>query len=194
MRSNSNTYGYTNGITDGNSNAERNCDVYSYPHTDTNGYFNSDLNRDSNANCNRYGYIHANANAYGHCHSNSDLHAYGYSYGHTNSGTNTCGSDSAKRKPRDCQQLHRELERCKRRDWLPVGCVNEQLFCQFCARLRKFGRPQHNESKRDRIGRQYVLLLPVTRLQWQRHRPQFQRHQGKDQAPLIRSDNLSKAG
>jgi hypothetical protein len=212
MRSNSNTYGYANGITDGNSNAERNGDVYSYPHTDTNGYFNSNLKPDSNANCNRYGYIysytnnhcdgHIHANANGHCHSNSDSnvysdgygHGYSYSYshvypnpnanGHTNSGTNTCFSDSPKRKPRDCQQLHRELDQCKRGDRLPVGCGYGLFFCPLCARLPKFGRRQHNESKRERTGHEYVLLLPVTRLQRQWHKPEFQRYRTKDEKAL----------
>jgi hypothetical protein len=145
MRSNSNTYDYANGITDGNSNAECNGDVYSY----TNSHIH--------ANANAFGYcrsnIYSNGHGYGYCHSNSDLHAYGnsdsniysdgyghgYSYGHTNSGTNTCGSNSPKRKPRDWQQLHRELDQCKRGDRLPVGCGYGLFFCKLCARLPKFG-------------------------------------------------------
>ena len=62
----------------------------------------------------------------------------------------------------DCQQLYRELEERKRRDWLPVGCVHELYFCHLCARVPKFGRRQHDESKRYRADEEHELLLPVT--------------------------------
>jgi len=161
-------------IANGQSNSY--CDGNGNIYTDANGYTNGDSYSYSHGYC--YRNTHGNRDSYRNGYANC------YSYRHANSGAHTCGSESAERKQCDCQQLHRELEQCKRRDWLPVGRVYELFFCQLCARVREFGRRQRNESKRERTGRQYVLLLPVTRLRWQQHRSRFQRHQDKDQATL----------
>ena len=171
-----NGYGYSDIYTHGNSNSYVYSDGYSHANVYTDGDSHSDSYSYSHGYC--YRNTHGNGDRYGHGDANC------YSDRDANSGAHTRGSESAERKQRDCQQLHRELEQCKRRDWLPVGRVYELFFCQLCARVREFGRRQRNESKRERTGRQYVLLLPVTRLQWQRHRSRFQRHQGKNQATL----------
>jgi hypothetical protein len=175
--SDSNSYG----------NRDRNGDVYT--NTDCNGYIYSNADGHSHIHANSYSYRNVHAYTHSYCYRN--CYTNSHSYSHANSGANTCGSDSAERNQCDCQQLYRELEQCKWRDRLPVGCGYGHFFCQLCAWVPKFGRRQHNESKRERTGRQYVLLLPVTRLQWQRHGPQFQRHQSKDQAPLSSCSHFS---
>ena len=62
MQSNSNTYGYANGITDGNSNAERDGDVYSY--SDSDGYL----------------YAYGNSDSYTHTHADPDGHTHSYAH------------------------------------------------------------------------------------------------------------------
>jgi hypothetical protein len=180
-----NGYGYSDIYTHGNSNSYVYSDGYSHGNIHANVYTDGDGDSYSYSHGYCYRNTHGNRDSYGHGDANC------YSDRHANSGAHTCGSESAERKQRDCQQLHRELEHCKRRDWLPVGRGYELFFCQLCARVREFGRRQRNESKRERTGRQHVLLLSVTRLQCQRHRPQFQRHQDKDQATLSSCSRFS---
>src|SRR6266403_3940832 len=49
------------------------------------------------------------------------------------------------------QQLRRELDRCKRRDQLPAGCVHKQLFHHLRNRLSEFGRRKCGQLQRDRV-------------------------------------------
>jgi hypothetical protein len=64
MWSNSNTYGYANGITDSNSNAYRNADAYVYADANGNGYLHADCHADRDAHS--YGYRHGDGDGYRH--------------------------------------------------------------------------------------------------------------------------------
>ena len=140
--------------------------THSYSYCDGNGDLHPDTitEGESDADADGYSDSDSHGNSNGDRCGHGDANCYSDSYRHANSGAHTRGSESAEREQCDCQRLHRELEQCKRRDWLPVGRVYELFFCQLCARVREFGRRQRNESKRERTGRQHVLLLPVTRL------------------------------
>jgi len=105
-----------------------------------------------------------------------------YRYGDRNAYSDTlfhaCGSEGTRGNQCDCQQLYRQLEQRKRCDRLSVGRMR-QAFYQL--RLSGFGRRKHDQLQRDRVKCGDDLLLPITSLQWELYKPQFQRHQGKDE-------------
>src|SRR6185312_13353909 len=103
-----------------------------------------------------------------------------------------CGSESTKGNQCDYQQLYRELEQRKRCDRLSVGRIHKQLFYHLRIRLSKFQRRKHDQLQRGRVKCEDDLLLPITGLQWKWYKPQFQRHQCKDEDAL-RSEGERRA-
>jgi hypothetical protein len=184
---------------------ESNSDINTYSYSNADSYCHA--NRYSDGNCNSDCDSHSNCNCNGHCNSDTNSDAYRDGDFHTHSNTNTnataskpytnsnsyrnCNtstdarcSASAKGNQCDDEQLHRELEQRKRCDRLPVRCVHKPFFRQLRTGVPKFGRWQYDQSKRHRANCKHDLLLPVTRLQRQRHKPQLQRRQGKNQSAL----------
>ena len=134
---------------DANTNSYCYGDIHTY--SDSYGYSYFNPHGDGDSDSHRY----SNSN----CHTNSDRSSYGYA--DCNGNGYTCGSDGLERNHCDSHQLHRKLEQCNRREWLPIGCVHEFFFCRLRARVPRFGRRQHDESKRYRADEKHELLLPV---------------------------------
>jgi hypothetical protein len=132
---------------------------------------------------------YSNSDTHANTYSDSDGHSYGYSNTNGNADTNAHfdtlpharGSDGTKGNRCDCQQLYRELEQRKRCDRLSVGRIHKPLFYHLRTPLSGFGRRKHDQLPRDRVKCGDNLLLPITGLQWELYKPQFQRHEGKDE-------------
>jgi hypothetical protein len=184
----SDTDGYSNRYSHGHCYVYANTYSYSdvYPNSDGYCYIYSNSHSYGNSYRNRYCDNYTYGNADGDSPTYSDTHCDGTSdaYANSNSGTHARCSDGLECKQCDCEQLHRKLEQRYGCDRLPVGRGYEQFFYQLRIGIQQHGRRPYDQSKRDLFDQEYVLLLPVTRLQSKRHGTQFQRDQGKDQKPL----------
>src|SRR6266536_691973 len=65
---------------------------------------------------------------------------------------------------------------------MTVGRSHRLVFHQLRTRLSEFGRWNHDQLPRDRVKREYDLLLPSASLQWVWYKPQFQRQKCTDVA------------
>jgi hypothetical protein len=184
--SNSNSYSCGNAHCYGNCNRDGDCHAHSDCHFDFDTDSYGDLHTHSDAHHHASSVTYTNADSYGYCNRNGDCRPYSdsYSYSDNNGSTDASCATGLKGNPRDRRKLHCEMEQRKRRNWLSVGCVHYRVFCQLPARVPKFGRRQYDRSKCYRPGREYDLLLPVTRLQRKRHEPQLERHERTDGTPL----------
>ena len=109
----------------------------------------------------------------------SNRHRHRYS----DANTNTSCADGIERYQPDCQQLYCELDQCQRCEQLPVRRIHEQ-YLWHCRTGIPESACRRNQSKRHWSVSEHVLLLPGARCQRGGHQPQFQRHQGKDEASL----------